>query len=281
MRLFIKDIRCASLIALCCAVLSGCGSVRGQGPDRPANANSTLTQNPNVVPPDAKEGGIEQWKSCAQGLHPGGGYAAFEIRTMFEPPQNVPQLLHNLKIAADRGLLLQPSFFEESLLLQFFNGSTVTWTGPGRYYPDTHPTGHFNVSIASDAFPKLEITLEANCNVLKTNVAMRSTIDHEANGFLEIAVGSDAGITLSDVRSLFGPEDQLYSDHQGHPDELIQKSSIKGIATYQNERRAALEHSRVHTVFYFKRNGTNSFGGRDMVAKIEIQDHQYHILEDR
>ena len=281
MRWLVNFILNTGLIVLSCVVLSGCGSVGGQGPDRPASANSSQMQKSNGVPPDAKEGGIEQWRSCAQGLHRGGGYQASEIRAMFEPPQNVPQLLQNLKIAADRGLLLQPSFYEESLLLQFFNGSAVTWTGPGRYYANTHPTGHFNVSIASDAFPKLAITLEGNCRLLKTNVALGATIDDTANAFLDIALDTDGGVTLADVKSAFGLDGFPYRDNEVHPDENPYVRPVKGIVTYENGRFDGRDHFHVGTVFYIKRNRSLSFEDGDEVAKIEIQDDQYHTLEDR
>ncbi len=72
---------------------------------------------------------------------------------MFEPPQNVPQFLHNLKIAAERGLLLQPAFYDEPTLGKFFNGSKVTLAEPDISL--VRGTNTIEAGIASDIFPKL------------------------------------------------------------------------------------------------------------------------------
>jgi len=48
-----------------------------------------------------------------------------QLEAMFNRPANAPDLLHNLKLAFDRDWLLQPSFYDDAILLKFFDGQRV------------------------------------------------------------------------------------------------------------------------------------------------------------
>ena len=270
-----------SLIALWCAVLSGCGSVRGLGLDCPPSANSTRTQNANVVPPDSKEGSIEQWKSCARLLHSEGSYTVSEIQAMFESPRNIAQLLLNLKIAADRGLLVQPSFYDEATLEKFFHGTKVTLAKPRAY--QGKGTSAIEANTTSDIFPKLAIKVSSNCTELKyeANGGGSATEKVGANGFLEIAADSDPPITLSDVRSTFGHEDQQNTGHGWDADGHIYNPFDEGSLTYQPVRQAGLEDSRIQTLFHFKLKRVPVIENSDAVVRIQMRDMQRRILENR
>jgi hypothetical protein len=52
---------------------------------------------------------------------------AREISAMFERPTSMGQLLHNIKIVVDADLLVQPHFFEQSVILKVFGASSVKW----------------------------------------------------------------------------------------------------------------------------------------------------------
>ena len=265
------------LIVLCCAVLSGCGSVRGQGPERPASVKSTQTQNPGVAPPDAKEGGIEQWKSCAPLLHPEGVYTVSEIQAMFESPQNIAQLLLNLKIAAERGLLLQPSFYDEATLGKFFHGTTVTLAKPHAY--QSKGTSAIEANVTSDIFPKLAIKVSSNCTESKyeANHGRSAAENVHANGFLNIAVDSDAPITVADVRSALGREDGQDTGRGWDADGMIYTPFDEGRLGYRFGR----DDSHTRNLFYFKLKRVSVIEDSDVLTRIEMRYMQYHILENQ
>ena len=265
-----------SLIALCFSVLSGCGSVRVQGPDRPPSANSTQTHSRNVVSPGTKDGRIEQWKPCVQRLHPAGSYPASEIQAMFESPQNIPQLLYNLKIAADRGLLLQPAFYDEATLLKFFHGSKVT-LADSNIYMDKLSSG-IEARVESDILPQVSITVSSVCKTEKYKTHDVSQVEIVSNdGFLDIWVGRGGPlITLSDIRGAFGREDERHIASED-PDLPLYTGYDKGSVKYENVRRPGLDDSRVQTRFFFKKNGVNSIGDNDVVKKMRMHDMQDHI----
>ena len=275
MRLLMKGILCESLIALCCAALSGCGSVQGQGPDHTPVANSTRTQNPNVVLPDSKEGGIEQWRSCVQRLHPVGSYPASEIQAMFESPQNIQQLLYNLKVAANRGLLLQPAFYDEATLLKFFHGSKVILANQNVYMEKL--SSGIEARIETDVSPKLYIIVESVCRAQKYTVDNGATVeDVSGDSFLYMGVGLDSPITLRDIRSVFGPEDQLHMAGED-PDLPFYLGSDKGSVVYENVHRPGVDDSRIQTRFFLTKNHVDSIGDNDEVRKVQLHDMQEHI----
>ena len=269
-----NSILSASFIALCCAVLSGCGGVRGQGPDRPPFANSTQTQSPNVVSPDAKKEGIEQWKSCERRVHPEGGYAASEIQAMFETPQNIQQFLQNLKVAADRGLLLQPAFYDEATLPKFFHGS-VRFSNSNIYMDDL--SSGIEVRIESDISPKLSIILSSVCRVQKYNADDDTPGEYvSSDGFLIIGIAPDSLPTLRDVRSVFGPENQLHMAGED-PDFPGYLGTDKGSAMYESVHRPGVDDSRIQTRFFFRKNHVDSIGESDVVKKVQLHDMQDHF----
>jgi hypothetical protein len=55
-------------------------------------------------------------------------YSSEQMDRLFERPSDVAQLLHNLKIAVDRDLLLQPAFDDDALLMKVFAGSAIERT---------------------------------------------------------------------------------------------------------------------------------------------------------
>jgi hypothetical protein len=265
MRGLVSVILSITLFTVWCAVLGGCGSI---------------PRNPNAVPPDALEGGIEDWKSCAQLLHPEGSCGVSEIQAMFESPQNITQLLQNLKVAADRGLLLQPSFYDEATLGKFFNASKVTLTKPRAYLGKG--TGAIEAHVSSDAFPKLNLKPASNCSTRKYRAPDGSISEGvSANGFLSVAVSSDPLITLEDVRSVFGRENEEFTGRGWDADWHVYTPFDEGALTYQPKHRADLEDSMVVTLFYFKLKKVPVIEDSDVVTSMQMRDSQSHTLEGR
>jgi hypothetical protein len=104
---------------------------------------------------------------CAQDRHPARSasspmpqppneaYSTEQMSTLFERPGDVVQLLHNLKIAVDRDLLLQPAFDDDALLMKVFAGSAIERTAS-----KGSVNGH-DVSIRIDDphFPRMTVAL--------------------------------------------------------------------------------------------------------------------------
>jgi hypothetical protein len=63
-----------------------------------------------------------------------GSISAKDISEQFDRPSNVAQLLHNLKTAVDRRLLVQPAFDNDEVLMKVFAGSAIerSPSGPAR-----------------------------------------------------------------------------------------------------------------------------------------------------
>ena len=263
-----------SLIALCCAVLSGCGSVPGQGPEVPAAADATQTQSSTAASQDQKAAGVEDWKSCERRLHPGGNYTVSAIQAMFGPPQDVPQLLHNLKIAADRGLLLQPAFYDEATLLRFFKGSKVTLTD-SNFYVDKLSSG-IEAGIESDTSPKLSFTIASVCRVDKHSEIDGSIVYSESSDSYLRGSTRDSVVKLSDIRAALGPEDRVHIGWED-PDLAVSQPTNKGNVKYENVGRPGVPDSRIQTRFFFERNGVSSIGDSDVMRRVEMHDMQDHV----
>jgi hypothetical protein len=241
--------------------------------------NPTHTQNATVVPPDKQGGGVEQWKSCALQLHPEGNYTVAEIQAMFESPQNIPQFLHNLKIAADRRLLQQPSFYDEQTLLKFFHGSKVTVEKLNSYFDKQ--SSAIDARVGSDTFSTLAIHLNSICTARqRTEMTNPSAIGSvEANGFLAITMTPGPLITLTDIRSAFGAEQGLSID-SGMGPEMTYTPTYKGSVGYHGALGAGISGSR--TDIYFRKDGDRHWiGGSDVVKRLEMHDIQERTLENR
>ena len=243
--------------------------------DLPLFANSTPTQNTNVNRQDTKEGGIVQWRACAELLRPEDRYTVSDIQAMFESPQNIPQLLQNLKIAAERDLLLQPSFYDEARLSKFFHGSKVRIAKPPAY--QSKGTSAIEADISSDTFPKVVIEVSSNCMKYDTSVGGTPTRNVDANGFVKITMVTGQFITLKDIRSVFGPTEpfeELRGRGAPYP------STGKGSVTYEIRRGVGF-NDFTQTRFYFRSDGVEAIGDSDVVQSIEVRNSQNHILENR
>lgn len=118
----------ASLIALACSAVNGCGSVPKHGHDVTPTSGA-VEQKSSTPSPQESSVRLARWKSCAEMAHPN-GYSTADLDAMFERPKSIQQLLQNLKLASERDLLLQPQFYDELTAQKFSAGAKVTRSTP-------------------------------------------------------------------------------------------------------------------------------------------------------
>jgi hypothetical protein len=108
----------ASLSVLC-AWSGHAQQVTDGGTPKPSAALEAKDNHPAATP--------EVPVSPVEPLSPIRAYSSAEIAVLFERPATRLELLRNLKRALHLNLLLQPAFFEDSTLIKFFGGKSVTW----------------------------------------------------------------------------------------------------------------------------------------------------------
>ncbi len=125
-----------------------------------------------------------------------------DIERDASPPKNSAQLLRNLKLAFDRGSLLDPEFFSDNNLIRFFNGTSVRWhvlTPPDMYVAD----------ITTD--PSLVGIKEISVRTWKNGAPL-------LDGAVRIEVDAASELTLGGVRKVFGREIRtVFPEAPSHP----------------------------------------------------------------
>jgi hypothetical protein len=146
--------------------------------------------------------------------YPQPAYSTSEISNLFKRPTNATDLLANLKEVLDRKLLVQPTFFDDAVLLKLFNGSSIRWLKPGD--PDfgadrwVAPTRVARIRVTeAPTLMTVSIGLNHKCinpqpNRRDPSVLMpANTYD---SGYIRITVDAPIeAFTLGTVRRVFGP----------------------------------------------------------------------------
>jgi hypothetical protein len=252
-----------TLLALSCLVLGGPNPSRGADPA-----------------PQAQDGpAYGRWKSCAELVHPERAYSVSDLQAMLERPRDIQQFLQNLKVAWERDLLPQPSFYDEATLLKLFNGTKVTWNRPDPFVKNLH-TEFVAGSVASDAFPGIVAKFESNCSVVEYKTADGATLSKvAANGFLNVAIGSVPEMTLKAVKSVFGHEAGQSIDRGVDPHGNTYATTEKGSVVYTNVQKDGAEDS---AAFYFRLDTPARPAGAivddDVVTRISMRDMQSHTV---
>lgn len=264
-------------LAVTCAVAASISVVRGEmsRSTEVVGANESMDE---PTPRAADETGVpsfESWKACVKLIHSDVIYTQSDLQAMFDRPGNTDDLLRNLKLAWERGLLLQPAFYEEAAQLKFFNGSEVTWKEPDHFYkvPDTD---YVFGNVDSKAVSKLTIHFESRCSITRADMV----------GFLEIATDSGPPITLKTVRSVFGHETTNEIDRGIDPHGWTYTPSLKGNVIYANRAKEAREGVRIEAGFYFKfgpsqtlsPKDSDQIADEDVVDRIELRDSAHRVL---
>lgn len=118
-------------------------------------------------------------------------YRASNVEQGISRPRNIEQLPSNIKLAFDRGLLLDPAFYSDDNLMTVFDGTSVQWHSA--ILPDTR---------------EAVVTLDPSLVGIK-NVSVRIW---KGSGFsrgvdIDVQIAPSSGLTLGGVRKVFGEED--------------------------------------------------------------------------
>jgi hypothetical protein len=254
----------AGLIALSCTVFNGIASLRGDGAETTPPPNSPQTQSPN------SGDRLQQWKSCAELLHPDSNYSASDLQAKFSRPQDLPQMLQNLRLAEEGDWLLQPHFYDEETLLKFFDGSKVTWKEPPPSDKISAVATVLPVEVDSRIFPQVPVTIESHCRIWRFKLNDGHTKSHaDLAGRFLIYGETFPEMTLRMVRSVLGHETENILD-QGlttHGPEV--EPTAKGIVVYADRTKWQQVGMEVGLTFAFQKAPPPKAGER---GSIEIVD---------
>jgi hypothetical protein len=137
------------------------------------------------------------------------------VGALFSRPENVSQLLQNLKLAYEKDLFIQSGFYDDENLMKFFAGAAVKWGGSR---PLTGAkTSARDIVITSDTqvFPQLTIKMLRYCTPLYRHVSRdHNDVYSAAEGAsLSLQVKAIPGFTVSAVRTVFGAETDIQIDY--------------------------------------------------------------------
>lgn len=120
-------------------------------------------------------------------------YRASNVERGISRPRTVDQLLSNIKLAFDRGLLLEPAFYSDDNLMTVFNGTSVQW------HSEIIP-GMRGAVVTFN--PSMFGIKKVSVSVWKGKGASR---DEDIN----VQFAPSSGLTLGGVRKVFGGEDSM------------------------------------------------------------------------
>jgi hypothetical protein len=135
-----------------------------------------------------------------------------EIKVLASEPTDIGRLLENIKVISDRDLLVQPLFYDESVLKKFFGVSAVRWT--------VQPEAVFSASTSG---PVRQAELTGNGSGLtgvtvdlQTHRTCVAKLPENArpgykpplqyrHGYLHVHIKGMPEATVGTVRAIFGP----------------------------------------------------------------------------
>jgi len=140
-------------------------------------------------------------------------YDARQIKTMLTTPQNVGQLLSNLKVVLDQSLLAQRAFFDDAVLLTTFKGAAVNWVEPGTldiaFDWVIKPTHKARITLSENTFPEMKVDLGWNHKCLNRRPDPRRPGEYIPPhtydaGYIRLRFKPIEGFTIGAVRRVFG-----------------------------------------------------------------------------
>jgi hypothetical protein len=158
-------------------------------------------------------------------------YSVREIKGMFPRPKNVEKLLRNMKLAYDRNPLVQPTFFDDAVLKEFFNGTAISWSNSGQV-----------VKLDERIFPGMTIRVHhTNIPMAEHNAAepLRNHVQahSESHNYLEVETGTIVVITVRHVKNVFGDEFKEQIDTGFDTDGHSHVPTTKGFLEYSDSLR--------------------------------------------
>jgi hypothetical protein len=145
---------------------------------------------------------------CSKDTNPAGSiYSTRELATKLVRPMRISDLTQNLKVLLDNKLLLQPAFYTDEILKQFFSDAQVSL---GTWEPSGAPRQLQQVTQVSGVgpFQGMTVTLKRTCTVAQESGVQRTRL----SGGARFDVAPVAGFTVGLVRSSFGEESKSWLD---------------------------------------------------------------------
>jgi hypothetical protein len=241
-----------TLVVLCWAPLDGANaSLRAalapaaiDNPDRNQTPGTPATATPAGAP-------SQSWKSCAERLSAPGELST-SLKAQFERPQDISQMLQNLKLAWENDWLLRPDFYDDETLLKFFNGAAITW----KQRPNSQfPAEEIAMETDSRVFPRMSIALEAYCrsrSFPRPNGREKTILS--VGGNFRIYGPPVPELTLANLRQALGPEtrNQLDLEFAGGSELADPPAPTnKGSVVYTDPVKQKREGQRIGLTFYF------------------------------
>jgi hypothetical protein len=271
-------------IGVVCLLLSGPSSVRGQAPG-PSN-NVAQAQNQISTPANEKgAAALERWRSCVRRVHADDSYSISELQAQIKRPQDISQMLQELKLAWENDWLLQPEFYDEAILLNFFNGVAVTWKERKH---DLSGVEAIDVETDSRVFPQMPVVLEAFCSSWSRQLAphgQRTLLS--IGGSIRIYGRPVPELTLQVIREVLGPETKNTIDlafasngSDGTP------VTTKGSVVYANPAKEKIEGTRMGLSFWFSippkpaATPEREIAADDVVQAIVLNAQRHQVIEN-
>jgi hypothetical protein len=166
-----------------------------------------ITRDPVTTPVAGAQGGAPSDLTCGSLGPSTDSDAIARVGALFSRPENVTQLLQNLKLAYDKDLLLEPGFYDAANLAKFFAGTTVTWNEPRGILPTEPSVQDIVVTSDGKVLPHITIELRRTCWLeVRFEAPNRYLPDHvKEAGAVALQVGDAPGFTLGVVKGVFGP----------------------------------------------------------------------------
>lgn len=276
------------LVGLWCSAFSAfsaIGSVHGEGVETVPPSSTSQTQHTI----EERSGELfKRWKSCAEMVHREGSYSVSDLQSMFLKPQDLLQMLQNLKLAGQGDWLLQSNFYNEETLLKFFNGVKVTWKEAPASDQISNGVLFVEGNVDSYIFPKMTVSVEGRCWVSgKKSPGGRERTLVQTGGLLRIYGAPIPEMTLNMVRSALGPETQNTRDMGLVADGPDIEPTSQGTVVYADKTKWQQAGAEVGTTFAFqldpppKQGGDLPKGivGDDIVVSIVMRQASHRILE--
>jgi hypothetical protein len=166
-------------------------------------------------------------------------YTTGQTKAMLKRPADVAGLLQNLKVVFDKKLLVQPSFFADSVLLELFDGRGLEWVKPGTadVMNDriVKPTRIARISSDAPLFRGMKVDVGLNHKCLNRRTDPRdphATIAPHTydSGYIRLRFEPIPGLTLGAVRHVFGPNPGYFGVLCNSPTDLSYPTGSAGLA---------------------------------------------------
>lgn len=270
----LTQFRSVSLTALLAVLLCGCNAGGGRKSNLQSPTPAIKAPSPDaaaVTNPDDEASRHQRWDSCVQLVYPDGSRAVADLLQQIQEPQNLQDLLKNLKQAWERDLLLQPAFFDDAVLQKFFAGSAVTWKESAAFY--THHDKPVTAQLESKLLPGMTVSVESRCWRMD-GVSGSGQLDPSSAyllGSVRISGGPFPEVTLQAIRDLLGPETHQQMDAATVEFGIVHGAEGKGWVDYTDSSKEGSQPGFLVGLRFYVPFQPNR-GNREALTKIVAED---------